>query len=451
MALLSDLENLNPLLLPLALPREVAVISDQDLVSTVAKNLERDAKAAIAPVPGVAGSSSVVPAEVLMELARASAPPGLPDGLEDFSLQWAWIRYCWAFEEGAAGSGLKISEVALAQTRHHKVVTSEQLGIGFAITLTRAALGRLYPGCRIEVHDADVVIDGGPPATWGLGPPVSDLRPDYFVEILRAQGRAGAPPSALYVLECKGTFSNHHYDQMRKGMRQINSVSNWHGGTLPGIVCATSFNGEQAVTVRMLDPGDEPEFFEPSGADGGEAVFRGDGEGFQIGGEPQLRRELAELRRASVLSFAGAYESAREILPQRARRLSGDRWPRQRERVRPLRDRESRPRSAGEVAGGREIHGVDASFSLIDGSRLAVTTAVDDRVLRAATGELGEDLETAQEEFASELARSEQVAQAERRRYEGDDSEWVPNVETESRDHLRVISNSGEVLDFRIS
>jgi hypothetical protein len=449
MALLSELEALDPRLRALALPRIVEVISDDALVEKVEKGNLEGAKASIETIPQAHGPELVVPAEILMELAWVSSPASTIASFGALSLQWAWLRYFWAFEGDRPYSMLRLSKAAMKQARHHKGITSEQLGIGFAIQLVRRVLNRLHPQCTTEVHDADVVIDGGPPATWGLrSTTTDDLRPDYFIEVLDPKSRPGEPPSALYILECKGTFSNGHLRQIRKGLRQVNSVEDSSGNPFPGIVCSASFDGKVPVTLRVLDPGDGPEFIEPAPPEDGEAEIGKAGHGFRISGEGPLRRELAQLRRARALSFAGDYEEAQRVAPPRIVRRAAEHWPPDEEtRGRAFDDR--KPERRENLVANRPTRGVSASLALLDGSQLTIGTEMDDAILRAAA-DRDADIEKVRGQFAKALDLFEK-SDPRRQAVHRDAEEWVPNLETESVDHLRVISRKGEVLDLKLT
>lgn len=459
MVLLRDLKKLDPLLAPLATPRYVTQVSDIDLLETVEsekpEKYREGSKSMAAPIQSANGARLMVPGEVLMELARASAPAGVGRRLHTLGLQWAWIRYCWAFEKGEPYDELSLSPYALKQTRHLKAATSEQLGIGLAITAARNLFQRRHPGCTIRFHDADSIIDGRPPATWGLGE-TKGTRPDYIIQVLAPRPKKKERPSALYALECKGTFSaGHHVTQIRRGLQQVLAVKKTSGRPLSGVVCASSFLAGSPVTLYLLDPDDGVDFVAPDEPGEPGPAFVDDNEGTRIQDEGALRRELDRLNRASSLSFAGLYREAEEVLPDGFIRRMNQFGETEEDQERMPAGQIKNQTRPGDVI-GRATQGVVANFPLMDGRQIAVATEVDAAVLRAAE-DLDEDFEGVRDEFATALARSEIgiPGRLETRARFGEhelpaSEEWGTNVEIRGRNHLRLVSPSGEMLDFRL-
>jgi hypothetical protein len=431
----AQLVALDPLLLPLAAPQRVLVISNKKLREKLEKNVALGAKSNLSELGWVDGWQHVVPAQLLLELAEASTPPLIPPGLRDISLRWAWLRYCWAFEPPTGPKPkLRLSQAAWRLAQHHKQVSADQLGVGFALDMTRRALEIRY-NAWTKVHDADVVIDGGGLSAWGFSQG-ADLRPDYFIEVfIVPPPQAAKPYTKIYLLECKGTHSGIHMSQLRKGLRQVMSVVDHDGKSLPSVVSSAGFT-EMLTTLRIIDPDDDADGYVAMSADrDARAQFTPrEGGGVVIHGAAELRRELAQLDQAQTLAFAGLYAQAHDALP-----------PRLRERdVAPIRDELSDQTPVARAAFGRPAAGTEFVLPLVDGRQLRAACVVDDEILTAARGQSPVEMRRARQRFsdAVETSRSDAPRDSDDVTRRGS---WL---ESDGPEHLRVVSRDGSIIDL---
>lgn len=435
MTLRQELEALDPLLLPLARPHTVRIVSDHTLCRSILKG-QRGGGKLPTPLPGVAGTREVVPAAVLMELALASTPPLIPWYLRDLSMRWAWLRYCWSFTP-VSGSDrrLRLSEAAWKLAPHHKQVAADQLGVGFGLEATRDYLERAH-GLPTRVYDVEVALLGEAPSAMGFGSSGS-LRPDYLIELLDVG--ATETRTRLYALECKGTHGGNYLRQLRKGLVQLAALVDERGRALPGVVSSTCFT-EAGTTLRLVDPEGTSDFLPPSRERDVQARVAREDERLVVGDPIALRGELTRLEQAAVLSFAGRYREAEEAVPVRLRQ----RLKRDEPEVRGGFGVGERP-VEGRVL-DRGAIGTEADFPLADGRRLRVVAAVDQEVLQSAQA-------TDPDRFARSQRKFTQLVQA-RRDVEAEGEESFPSprivVETEAEEHLRVIAPEGRSLELSI-
>jgi hypothetical protein len=436
MALGRELEALDPLLLSLARPHAVRIVSDGGLCRSILKSHSGGGKIPT-PLPGLAGTREVVPAAVLMELAQASTPPLIPWYLRDLSLRWAWLRYCWTFAP-VIGSDrrLRLSEAAWKLAPHHKQVAADQLGVGFGLEATRNYLERAY-GRPTRVHDVEVALFGEAPSAMGFGSSGS-LRPDYLIEILDVG--ASETRTLLYALECKGTHGGNYLRQLRKGLAQLAGLVDERGRALPGVVCSTCFT-EAWTTLRLVDPEGADEFLPPSTEPDARAEVAREGERLVLGDPTAFRGELTRLEQAAVLSFAGRYREAGEVVPMRLRR----RFERDDPEARGGFGVEERPVERRVMERG--AIGTEADFPLADGRRLRVVTAVDGEILGSAQGADPDRFARSQREF-TQLVQARRDTGAEEG--EGASPSSRVLVETEGGEHLRVVAPEGRILELSI-
>ncbi len=413
------------------------MISNKKLRETLEKSVAADAKSGLSEVDWVDGWRHVVPAQMLLELAEASTPPLIPSGLRDLSLRWAWLRYCWAFEPPTGPNPtLKLSQAAWRLAQHHKQVSADQLGVGFALDMTRRALEIRYKAWT-KVHDADVVIDGGGLSAWGFSHG-TDLRPDYFIEVFTVPPpRAAMPYTKIFLLECKGTHSGIHMRQLRKGLHQVMSVLDVNGKPLPSVVASTGFT-KTRTTLRLIDPDDDAEGFVAMSADrDARARFTShEGGGVIIQGAPELRRELAQLDQAQTLALAGLYSEAHRALPSRLRERD----------IAPARDELFDQTPVARVAFGRPATGTELVLPLVGGRELRVACVVDNEVLTAARTQGPVDMRRARQRFSDviEASNSETPGEADGMARRGS---WL---ESDGPERLRVVSRDGSIIDLSV-
>jgi hypothetical protein len=166
---------------------------------------------------GLQGYFPVRPVEVLHALSYVTSPLYGND-IHDMYMQWALLRYLGFFERGVRGNKkippLGVSEAGCRVAGAQRRVTSEELGVGFAVVLARRwfrhALG---PGIPIGFIDVDAYVSGS-----GFG---GSIRSDY---LLIAPDSVKADCYRVRLLECKGTWEEPLARiQMKKAVRQLGS------------------------------------------------------------------------------------------------------------------------------------------------------------------------------------------------------------------------------------
>src|ERR1017187_1440296 len=228
---------IDPLLAPLHFDRAVKVTSDQAHATAVQNKLPasvpgKPSKDTLTEVDEVDGVQHISPAEILLELAKASTPALLPPGMRDLSLRWAWLHYCWAFEAVVPPppiGKMRLSSAARDLAQHRKQVASDDLGVGFGLVLARRALEARFAPAITTAFDVEAIVKTpGVLSTWGIqhtGP----LLPDYFIRVSSLAG--GTPWSSVWVLECKGTQGTGHLKQIRKVLRQTATITDVSKGS----------------------------------------------------------------------------------------------------------------------------------------------------------------------------------------------------------------------------
>lgn len=428
--IVTKLRNIDPLLLPLALDREVEVTSDDAHAKDVEDSLGASTPGKRRPLTGVKevhGYELISPAELLLELAEVTTPTLLPRRMHDLSLRWAWIHYCWAFDKVSrpppAIEKMRLSAAARKLAPHRKQVASDDLGVGFGLTLARRALEKRYKPATTEVVDAEELIAaaGHILSAWGITH-TGRMVPDYFIKVSEPVG--GKSPLPIWILECKGTQGTGHLKQIRKGVTQVGTIKHHPSGVPPpGIISATVFR-ETSTRVRIVDPpGDEDDPWASTKTSDRIDVFR---------------RDLSQLDLCATLAFAGLYARAAELLPERLRSEPTEQ------------QRSETPSQEGLVdaplirAGrGNSASGVRAELPLLGGRTLRATCAVDNRMLNAAERGSVNDLQVARGLVAKEV--SEQLSEG-----EGTESKRRSLVEVVSPHLLRVTARTGLLLEIAV-
>jgi hypothetical protein len=352
--------------------------------------------------------------------------------MRDLSLRWAWIHYCWAFDDVPSPpptKKMRLSSAARKLAQHRKQVASDDLGVGFGLTLARRALEARFAPAITKAFDAEEIIAANTLAAWGINH-AGPLMPDYFIQVSSLAG--GMPWSSIWVLECKGTQGTGHLDQIRKGVTQTATITHASTGSpAPAIVSATAFS-KSRTRVRLVDPpGDRDDPWA-----GTETVDSDEDAGVRRTNKKQLvddrldvfRHELTQLDLSATLAFAGLYARAAELVPERLRRET------------PARDGMV---DAQLIPAGRagSASGIRAELPLIGGRTIRATCAVDNRVLDAAREGSVRDLQVARGLAAKELSEREETWLAHRHSL----------VEVEPPGLLRVATRTGLILELAVS
>ncbi|WP_173154311.1 hypothetical protein [Phytohabitans suffuscus] len=195
--------NLQQALDIVSTPLRVRGFSDDDLAARVGKVTSGDG-VRLSAVPELHGYQTVRPVDVLLRLASATRPQYQVD-LYDVHAHWGLLRYLGLFAVGS-GRSLVLSAAGRRIVGNQRRVTSEELGIGFAVYLAEAwTQNRRLGTSTVRTVDIDVALASGSISTGGLRLLVEQTgvkRPDYLL-ISESLGRRGRFSVAL--LECKGT------------------------------------------------------------------------------------------------------------------------------------------------------------------------------------------------------------------------------------------------------
>jgi hypothetical protein len=182
------------------------------------------------------------------------------------SQHWAHVRYCSTLRAGRGKLLALTPSAAREVVHHHKVAQSEQLGIGLALIVARAALYRRHPGWTFHAVDADVALRHGyiDDVTGEVrNEPGTKKRPDYFLIGRRSDGRR--TDVRIVVLECKGSHGDMRdiYKQLADACLQVRTVA---VGDHPmyGLMVASRL-AHTGVHSYILDPpGDDELWSGPS-------------------------------------------------------------------------------------------------------------------------------------------------------------------------------------------
>lgn len=263
--------NVDLLVRALSVDSHLLVRSDEELARSVkeavAKLAERNPMYGHGkqprPVPGLKPLKTT-PARVLHELGVATtlltASP-----LAQVARHWAHVRYCATLINRRPW--LALSRYAADVVHHHKMTQSEQLGIGLALVVARAALDRRYPGWEFHVVDAEVAltagfIDGVGDVNQATG---TKKRPDYFLIGQRSSGRHTG--FKVVVLECKGTHQGSAFatEQLARATVQVEALR-VAGRTPPALMVASDLS-PKGITSYLLDPDGDGDLWSGSSQD----------------------------------------------------------------------------------------------------------------------------------------------------------------------------------------
>lgn len=260
--------DLSPVLRELSKPATLQVLSDASL----AYDVEAKAKQARAEAGGgallkspspvdVPGLLRIRAADVLRELGVATTFLSHSPFREVAQL-WAHVRYCATLRHTGRGLLSLTDYAATDVVHHHKVAQSEQLGVGLALVVTRAVLGRRHPGCDFRAVDADVALAAGYvdelPGEEVVNASETRKRPDYFL-IGRHRGKV-----RVVVLECKGTHQSrsHVIEQLGTACLQLRTVAIGRR-RLYGLMVGSQLS-RSGITSYVLDPPGDDELWEGS-------------------------------------------------------------------------------------------------------------------------------------------------------------------------------------------
>ncbi|MDG4820184.1 hypothetical protein O7628_32280 [Micromonospora sp. WMMD956] len=176
-------------------------------------------------VPALDGEATVRPLDVLLRLAVATKPQYQTD-LYEAHRHWSLLRYLGLFDADPDGQ-LCLSSAGRRIVGSQRRVTSEELGIGFAVHRAQEWVAARWPGATVTgVIDIDVALSSGVIRTDGVTSSVvqrGGRRPDY---LLIAESPGSEDGFHYAVVECKGTKAwRYGLDQMASACVQLRGVA----------------------------------------------------------------------------------------------------------------------------------------------------------------------------------------------------------------------------------
>ncbi|MFF5226952.1 hypothetical protein [Dactylosporangium sp. NPDC000521] len=241
--------NLQQALDIVSTPLRVRGYSDNALVANVAKHASHGGPH-LSTVPALHGDRSIRPADVLLRLASATRPRYQAE-LYDVHAHWGLLRYLGLFADGGGGR-LVLSAAGRRIVSNQRRVTSEELGIGFAVLLAEEwIVDWRHDGSTVRTVDVDVALASGAIAAAEVRLLVHKTgvhRPDYLV-VAESVSRPGAFSVAL--LECKGTKSRPNaYVQLGRAGAQLDSIM--VGGRAPRGLAVSTVAANESITFHVL-------------------------------------------------------------------------------------------------------------------------------------------------------------------------------------------------------
>jgi hypothetical protein len=208
----------------------------------------------LSEVPMLDGSFPVRAVDVLLRLATATRPRYQVDVL-DMQLHWSLLRYLGFFDSCARSTKMQVSAAGKRIPGNQRRVTSEEVGIGFAVLLAEEWM-RHVGGAHgaIRTVDVDVALQDMSGAVIAGGQvkkvtKVGTRRPDYLL-VGDAAGRSGVVRIA--VLECKGTKTPGYF------LQQLSSAAHQLQGLLidgrrPAGLAVSTLLGKSPIAFYALE------------------------------------------------------------------------------------------------------------------------------------------------------------------------------------------------------
>ncbi|MDG9715573.1 hypothetical protein [Streptomyces sp. DH24] len=201
--------------------------------------------------------------DVLHTLGRATTLSwkGAGRGLAE---HWGALKYSQALV-GSTDSFLRLTAEGRKIAERYKNIQSHELGMGFALTLTKQVLGRRFPEHSVSIVPADTVLRAG----WALtsrekGNKVRyGYRPQYFAEVWRP-----GEPSLVIPIATKGNHGNAAISagQLASASAHAEAVHIGAWNETPSLLFSTELPADGTVTVHALQaPGRDGRLADPQG------------------------------------------------------------------------------------------------------------------------------------------------------------------------------------------
>jgi hypothetical protein len=235
-----------------ALAGSVEAAAAQDDKEREEKELERlRRKEDLQPIPAKELNHSVqlTPWDVLHTLGRAIALSrrGAGRGLAE---HWGSLKYSQALT-GNSDAFMGLSAEGRDTADYYKALQSGELGIGFALALTKQVLSRRYPEHSVSIVPADTALRAG----WALtsrdkGPHSGyRYRPQFFAEVWKP-----GEPSRAFPIACKGNHSGAttSHTQLAAASAHVEAVHIGDWNETPSLVFSTELPLDGPLTIHTL-------------------------------------------------------------------------------------------------------------------------------------------------------------------------------------------------------
>lgn len=224
-------------------------VSDAQLCADVQAYVDDDL--GVRHVPALDGEAAVRPLDVLLRLAVATKPQYQTD-LYEVHRHWSLLRYLGLFESDSDGQ-LCLSSAGRRIVGNQRRVTSEELGIGFAVHRAQEWMASRWPGATTTgVIDIDAALSSGFVRAGAVTSSVvqrAGRRPDY---LLIAESPGSEDRYHYAVVECKGTKGwRYGLTQMASACMQLRGVA-VAGRQPPGLAVGTVL-ADDWVCCRALE------------------------------------------------------------------------------------------------------------------------------------------------------------------------------------------------------
>jgi hypothetical protein len=198
-------------------------------------------KPCLSPIPQTKlASFHSTPWDVLHSIAQgiALSRQGAGRGLAE---HWGSLKYTQALI-GSLNAYMRLSAEGKETAEYYKALQSKELGIGFALALTKQILGRRYPRHFISIVHADTALRAG----WTK---LGHYRPQFLAEVWKP-----GEPSRVFPIRAKGNHGNSatSYDQLASASAHVEAVHIGSWNETPSLIFSTEISVDGPLTIHAL-------------------------------------------------------------------------------------------------------------------------------------------------------------------------------------------------------
>ena len=185
-------------------------------------------------------SFHLTPWDVLHSIAEgiALSRQGAGRGLAE---HWGSLKYTQALA-GTPNAYMRLSAEGKETAEYYKALQSKELGIGFALALTKQILSQRYPRHFVSIIHADTALRAG----WAR---LGYYRPQFFAEVWRPR-----EPSQVFPIRCKGNHGNAaaSYDQLASASAHVEAVQIGSWNETPSLIFSAEISVDGPLTIHAL-------------------------------------------------------------------------------------------------------------------------------------------------------------------------------------------------------